>query len=104
MLDIDIFVLVCPFVASGFPLRKAAYQTLDTLLDVHSPSLDAVSLLTHLSGGLSDHDDIVILVYQMLEKCAQRYPVQMSQVLDSLPGKMMVSIKTYVLIRRSWSE
>lgn len=71
-------------------MRKAAYQTLDTLLDVNYPSLDAVKLLREISQGLSDHDDIVILVYQMLEKCSYRYPVQLSVVLDQLPGKMMV--------------
>lgn len=102
------FLLFC--LMSGFPLRKAAYQTLDTLLDAptlvtrsgagHTITIDVAQILTHLTPGFTDHDDIIILVYQMIEKCAARYPQQLASVLDTMPGKMMVTKQNSAMTQR----
>ena len=85
---------------AGFPLRKAAYQTLDTLLDVAFPLLDSSVLIRELGAGLSDHDDIMIAVYQILYKLSQQHPLELSRVLDTMPQKMMVTHNTYTTRRR----
>jgi len=88
-------------VDDGLPLRKAAFQCLDTVLDVAFPALDSVTFLRHLSKGLTDHPDIVILVYGMLAKVAQRYPNQLAQVLDEMPPPMMDGIKTQLKLAKT---
>ena len=75
----------------GFPLRKAAYQALDTLVDVAFSYLDPSQLVRELSAGLTDQDDIIMAAYQILYKLSIAHPVELCRVLDTLPQKMMVS-------------
>ena len=50
----------------GLPLRKAAFQALETLLEVAPHRLDLSEFVRSVQIGLVDHDDIQIVTYQIL--------------------------------------
>jgi cullin-associated NEDD8-dissociated protein 1 len=55
----------------GLPLRKAAYQCLDTLLDVAPAALlDLPTFVRHVANGVKDQDDLQVVAYNVLEKVA----------------------------------
>jgi len=64
-------------------------------LDVSFPLLDVPSALLALQVGLTDQDDIVVLVYQALHKLAIAKPNEVAQVLDQFPQTMMVTGHTH---------
>jgi hypothetical protein len=66
-------------------------QCLDTLLDVGSAYIKSVPTFVQevQKGVVDDEKDIQILAYQILHKTATMLPLQMLEVLDSLPTLFM---------------
>ena len=57
-------------VDDGLELRKAAFETMDTLLDGCPDRLELPQFLVHLTDGLKDDHDINLLCHIMLRKLA----------------------------------
>eukprot|EP00735_Rhodelphis_limneticus_P008700 TRINITY_DN21_c0_g1::TRINITY_DN21_c0_g1_i1::g.14884::m.14884 TRINITY_DN21_c0_g1::TRINITY_DN21_c0_g1_i1::g.14884 ORF type:complete len:1250 (+),score=378.72,sp/Q5R6L5/CAND1_PONAB/40.08/0.0,TIP120/PF08623.5/2.3,TIP120/PF08623.5/2e+02,TIP120/PF08623.5/0.78,TIP120/PF08623.5/1e-46,HEAT_2/PF13646.1/3.2,HEAT_2/PF13646.1/8.4,HEAT_2/PF13646.1/2.8,HEAT_2/PF13646.1/3.4e+03,HEAT_2/PF13646.1/38,HEAT_2/PF13646.1/0.13,HEAT_2/PF13646.1/0.15,HEAT_2/PF13646.1/0.00035,HEAT_2/PF13646.1/0.00015,HEAT_2/PF13646.1/0.07 len=57
-------------VDDGLEIRKAAFETLDTLLDSCPQAVAEYSFLPHVKNGLLDHHDIKLLSYLVLIKAA----------------------------------
>lgn len=71
-------------VDDGLDLRKAAFECLDTLLDVVPKSLDTAALATTLKGGLGDQYDVKMTAHSMLSRmCGVATPTVL-QELDSI--------------------
>ena len=64
---------------------------MDTLLDVGSAYIKSVSTFVQevQKGVVDDEKDIQILAYQILHKTTTMLPLQMLEVLDSLPPLFM---------------
>lgn len=77
----------------GLPLRKAAFQCLETLLDVAPHRLDLKEYVLEIQKGLNDHDDLQIVVYNMLYNCAQWHGNALLQVIEELPTLVMASVR-----------
>lgn len=77
----------------GLALRKAAYQSLETLLTQKHTTLDVTEYIRHLQNGLVDHDDVQISTYVSLTKLAQIQPQALLETLDELPPKIMTGVK-----------
>jgi len=80
-------------VDDGLPLRKAAFQCLETLLDVAPHRLDLSEYVRKIQLGLVDHDDIEILTYQILANMAQYHGGKLLEVLEELPNQIMKGVK-----------
>ena len=105
-------------VDDGAPIRKAAFQCLDTIYTSSSASalasssfvspspspsssspsassfsLNVVELVRELKKGFTDIDDIQIQTYELLYKLTQRNPREMSTVIEELPGEIMKGVK-----------
>eukprot|EP01083_Nonionella_stella_P042265 114251_1 len=80
----------------GLPLRKAAFQCLETLLEHGGNWINFVDFVRHLQQGLSDVDDIQLLTYQILIKLATWYPEELVQGLHELSTPMMAGIKAKI--------
>jgi len=81
-------------VDDGLPLRKAAFQCLDTLLESVSHSLDLLEFLKFLANGIKDESpDINMLSYQILARLGQNHGNQIVDGLEELPDPLMESIK-----------
>jgi len=80
-------------VDDGLPLRKAAFQCLETLLDVAPHRLDLSEFIKKIQIGLVDHDDIQIVTYQILYNMAQYHGGKLLEVLDELPNQIMKGVK-----------
>eukprot|EP00455_Lapot_gusevi_P028577 TRINITY_DN3053_c0_g2_i1.p1 TRINITY_DN3053_c0_g2~~TRINITY_DN3053_c0_g2_i1.p1 ORF type:complete len:1239 (+),score=571.04 TRINITY_DN3053_c0_g2_i1:71-3787(+) len=73
-------------VDDGFPLRKAAYQCMETLVDVASEILNIHEFVRHLQEGLNDDEkDIQLITYQIFYKIATWRGVQLLEVVEDLP-------------------
>jgi len=77
----------------GLPLRKAAFQCLETLLDVAPHRLDLKEYITEVQKGLLDHDDIQIVTYNMLHYTATWHGNALLQVIEELPTLIMQSVR-----------
>lgn len=80
-------------VDDGLPLRKAAFQCLETLVDRASHTLEMRQFLRHVMKALADSDDIQILAYDMIEKVAKWHGPALLEVLEELPAAVMGSVK-----------
>jgi len=81
-------------VDDGLPLRKAAFQCMDTLLESVSHSLELLEFLKFLTNGIKDDSpDINMLTYQILARLGQNYGNQIVDGLDDLADPLMDSIK-----------
>jgi len=81
-------------VDDGLPLRKAAFQCMDTLLESASHSLELLEFLKFLTNGIKDDSpDINMLTYQILARLGQNYGNQIVDGLDDLADPLMDSIK-----------
>eukprot|EP00462_Mataza_sp_D1_P022295 CAMPEP_0175136666 /NCGR_PEP_ID=MMETSP0087-20121206/9404_1 /TAXON_ID=136419 /ORGANISM="Unknown Unknown, Strain D1" /LENGTH=1304 /DNA_ID=CAMNT_0016419451 /DNA_START=35 /DNA_END=3949 /DNA_ORIENTATION=- len=77
----------------GLPLRKGAYQALETLLETASHSLNLTQFCGIVKEGLTDHDDIQTVAYGILEKVAKAHSRAMLTVADQLPEKVMIGVR-----------
>jgi len=77
----------------GLALRKAAFQCLDTLLQVAPHRLDLREFMGHVRLGVGDHDDIQIVTYQILHDVALSHGATLLEQLDDLPPVIMASVK-----------
>ena len=72
-------------VDDGFPLRKAAFQCLDTILDVTSEGASLEVLLPNIRDGVEDEEtDIQILAYLILHKIALSQGSQLLDLIDTI--------------------
>jgi cullin-associated NEDD8-dissociated protein 1 len=71
-------------VDDGVDCRKAAYETLYTLLDTALDRVDIPALLSHVPGGMNDHYDIKLLTHMMLARLAAVAGLPVLENLDSL--------------------
>ena len=83
-------------VDDGKPLRKAAYQTLSTLLDVAPHRVDLHALTVALQTGLHDESDIQLSSYSTYLQLAQQQPQVVLESLDALPKLCMAPIKAHL--------
>jgi len=83
-------------VDDGLPLRKAAFQTLSTLLDVCSHRLNISELIQHAHHGLADHVDIQVPTFESFINLAQYHGSSLLEVLDALPSLIMKSVKEHL--------
>lgn len=80
----------------GFPLRKAAFQSLDTIVDVTNCSVSLEDLFPIVQNGISDAEtDIQILAYQILLKAATHRGAQVLEAVDA----MTETIKKNIIAR-----
>ena len=61
-------------VDDGLDLRKAAFETMYTLLDSCLDRIDIFEFLNHVEDGLKDHYDIKMLTYLMLVRLSTLCP------------------------------
>ncbi|CAF1020526.1 unnamed protein product [Brachionus calyciflorus] len=71
-------------VDDGLDLRKAAFETMYTLLDSCLDRIDIFEFLNHVEDGLKDHYDIKMLTYLMLVRLSTLCPNALLQRLDRL--------------------
>ena len=83
-------------VDDGKPLRKAAYQTLSTLLDVSPHRIDLHKLTVALQTGVHDESDIQLSSYSTYLQLAQQFPQVVLESLDALPKLAMAPIKAHL--------
>ena len=83
-------------VDDGKPLRKAAYQTLSTLLDVSPHRVDLHKLTVALQTGVHDESDIQLSSYSTYLQLAQQFPQVVLESLDALPKLAMAPIKAHL--------
>ena len=79
-------------VDDGLPLRKAAYQLLDTLIDTPH-RIDIQEFIKVVMNGVKDEDDIAILTYQILYKLAVYHGAAFLQQIDEIPNLVMKGIR-----------
>lgn len=77
----------------GLPIRKAAYQALDSIHDSCPHRLDMSEFIRQVRKGLNDTDDIQILSYQILDKIALWQGAALLETLDELPPLVMKGVK-----------
>jgi len=81
-------------VDDGLPLRKSAYQCMDTLLDSAASKIDLNDFIIHLRNGATDESpDIQMLTYQTFYKLAHNHGPAIISSLDELPDALMDGIK-----------
>ncbi|ETO22841.1 hypothetical protein RFI_14352 [Reticulomyxa filosa] len=81
-------------VDDGLPLRKAAFQCMDTLLDNTASKIELGDFIAHLKNGATDESfDIQMLTYQILYKLAHSHGPSIISSLDELPDTLMKGIK-----------
>jgi len=80
-------------VDDGLPIRKAAFQCLETLLDVAPHRLDIKEFINQIQKGLVDHDDIQIVSYNIFHSIAQWHGPALLQVIDEMPPLIMKSVR-----------
>lgn len=66
-------------VDDGLDLRKAAFETMYTLLDSCLDRIDIFEFLNHVEDGLKDHYDIKMLTYLMLVRLSTLCPNALMQ-------------------------
>ncbi|RMZ95389.1 cullin-associated NEDD8-dissociated [Brachionus plicatilis] len=71
-------------VDDGLDLRKAAFETMYTLLDSCLDRIDIFEFLNHVEDGLKDHYDIKMLTYLMLVRLSSLCSNALMQRLDRL--------------------
>jgi len=81
-------------VDKGLPCRKAAFQCLATLLEVAPHRLSLTDFLKHIRKGLSDHDDIIVLTFQIFYHLGKWHGNSLLEVLDELPPAFTTCVKT----------
>jgi cullin-associated NEDD8-dissociated protein 1 len=81
-------------VDDGLPLRKAAFQCMDTLIDACPNLLDLHDYLAHLKNGFTDeNNDIQMITYQILYRLGRYHGAAVVSALDELPTALMAGIK-----------
>jgi len=85
----------------GLPLRKSVFMCLSSLLENGAERLDMQLFMKQLIGGLTDNDDIQIISLQMFETIARTHPGPLLEILDSLPGTIMDSVKNHLKIAKT---
>jgi len=81
-------------VDDGLPLRKAAFQCMDTLLDSTASKIELGDFISYLKNGAADESfDIQMLTYQILYKLAHSHGPSIIPSLDELPDTLMKGIK-----------
>jgi len=80
-------------VDDGLPIRKAAFQALETLLDVAPHRLDMKEYVNEIQKGLNDHDDIQIVTYNILHSIATWHGASLLQLIDEMPTAIMKSVR-----------
>ncbi|KZT58404.1 TIP120-domain-containing protein [Calocera cornea HHB12733] len=77
----------------GLEARKAAYETMYTLLDTCLGAIDLQEYINRVIAGLSDKDEIKALCYMMLFRLAQVAPTAVVQRLDQISAPLEDTMK-----------
>jgi cullin-associated NEDD8-dissociated protein 1 len=80
----------------GAPLRRAAYQTLQTLLEVTPHRIDLPEFITVVRQGIRDEESIQLLSYQIFIELAKFHGSALLEVIDQLPTLIMDAVKKYI--------
>lgn len=80
----------------GKPLRRAAYQTLQTLLEVTPHRIDLPEYIAAVKQGIHDDEDIQMLTYQIFIELAKFHGSALLEIIDQLPKLIMDSVKKYI--------
>jgi len=81
-------------VDDGLPLRKAAFQCMDTLLDACPMLLELDEYCKYLKNGINDESpDINMQTYQILTRLAATQGARIIQCLEEMPTDLMKGIK-----------
>jgi len=81
-------------VDKGLDARKAAYETMYTLLDTCLSKIDLHAFLERVLGGLKDDsDEIKVICHMMLFRMAQIAPAATSQRLDDAAEPLGTTMK-----------
>lgn len=80
-------------VDDGLPLRKLAFQALDTLLQSSPHLFDVGAFINHIKAGLADHDDVQILTYGIFANLAEHHGNALLAVLDELPDLVFTGVR-----------
>lgn len=82
--------------SDGKPLRRAAYQTLQTLLEVAPQRIDLPEFIAAVKKGIRDDGDIQMLAYQIFIELAKFHGSALLEIIDQLPKIIMDSVKKYI--------
>lgn len=79
-------------VDEGIEIRKAAFETMNTLLDTCLDKVNVSNFITYLVGALNDIYDIKMLGHLILIRLAQVSPVALLEHLDPLVEPLRASV------------
>jgi len=86
----------------GLSLRKAVYQTLDSIMDSLSRLVDMQEFNDQMKVGLADGDyDVQIMTYRSYQKLARAHPGVLLEMLDEFPSLIMSPIKGHLKVAKS---
>jgi len=86
----------------GKPLRRAAFQALQTLLEVTPHRLDLPEFLAAVKLGLRDPEiDIQQLTYSIFIELAKYHGPALLEIIEQLPKIIMSSVKKYIAEAKS---
>ena len=83
-------------VDDGKPLRRAAFQTLQTLLEVTPHRIDLPEFIAAIKQGIFDEEDIQMLTYQIFIELAKAHGSALLEMIDQLPKLIMDAVKKYI--------
>jgi cullin-associated NEDD8-dissociated protein 1 len=77
----------------GLPLRKQTFQCLDILIDVCFEMIHFNEFILQIRNGLTDHDDVQILCYSILQKLSNIHAKELLETLEELPPIIMKGVR-----------
>jgi len=94
--EID-FVAFKKQVDGGLPLRKAAFQTLETLLELAPHRVNLQEYIKNVQQGLVDEYDLQISTWNFFRKCLAAYHASsLLEMLDSLPSLVTKTVQEHL--------
>jgi len=83
-------------VDDGLSYRRCVFQALGSLVECDPERLDMQKFISEVEKGMVDTIQIQMMTMQIFEKLGRTYPSNMLEILESLPKKIMPSVKSNI--------